>query len=49
MKKISSKNHKIYTQESDKVFLSCFDDKRYIKGDGINTLAHTHKDIPIKI
>ena len=45
MKKISSKNHKIFTQESNKVSLSCFDGKSYIKDDG---LAHAHKDIPIK-
>ena len=25
-------------------FLSCFDDKRYILDDGINTLAYFHKD-----
>ena len=46
MKKITSKKHKIYTQESNKISLSCFDDKRYIKDDGIHTLAHGHKDIP---
>ena len=39
MKKITSKNHEIYTQESNKISLSCYDDKRYTKGDGINTLA----------
>ena len=49
MKKLSSKNHKIYTQESDKVSLSCFDDKRHFKDDGINTLADGHKDIQIKL
>ena len=49
MKKLSSKNHKIYTQESNKVSLSCFDDKRHFKDDGINTLAHGHKDIQIKL
>ena len=46
IKKIVSKNQKIYTQESNKISLSCFDDKRYIKDDGIHTLAHGHKDIP---
>ena len=46
IKKIESKNQKIYTQESNKISLSCFDDKRYIKDDGIHTLAHGHKDIP---
>ena len=45
MKKITSKNHEIYTQESNKISLSCYDDKRYTKGDGINTLAQGHKDI----
>ena len=48
MKKITSKKHEIYTQVSDKISLSCFDDKRYIKDDGINTSAYDHKDIPIK-
>ena len=38
-KKITSKNHEIYTQESNKISLSCYDDKRYTRGDGINTLA----------
>ena len=49
MKKITSKNHKIYTQESNKISLSCFDDKRYTKDDGINTSAHGHKDISSSI
>ena len=48
MKKITSKKHEIYTQVSDKISLSCFDDKRYIKDDGINTSAYDHKDLPIK-
>ena len=48
MKKITSKKHEIYTQESDKISLSCFDDKRYIKDNVINTSAYGHKDIPIK-
>ena len=46
MKKIGSKNHKIYTQENDKISLSSFDDKRHILEDGINTVAYGHKDIP---
>ena len=45
MKKITSKNHEIYTQESHRISLSCYDDKRYTRGDGINTLAQGHKDI----
>ena len=48
MKKIRSKNHKIYTEKSDKISLSCYDDKRYIKDDAINTLSFGHKDIPKK-
>ena len=47
MKKITSKKHEIYTQVSDKISLSCFDDKRYIKDDGINTSAYGHRDIPL--
>ena len=46
MKKIACGNHKIYTQESNKISVSRFDDKRYILDDGINTLAYGHKDIP---
>ena len=46
MKKITSKNHKIYSQDSNKISLFCYDDKRYIKDDGINTLPFGHKDIP---
>ena len=46
MKKITSKNHKIYTQDTNKISLSSFDDKRHFKDDGINTLAFGHKDIP---
>ena len=46
MKKKTYKNHKIYTQDSNKLSLSCFDDKRHIEDDGINTLAFGHKDIP---
>ena len=27
------------------ILLSCFDDKRYVLNDGINTLAYFHKGI----
>ena len=43
MKRIQSKKHKLGTSESDKIFLSCFDDKRYVLDDGIRTLAYLHK------
>ena len=36
IKEITSKNHQIYTQDSNKISLSCFDDKRYTKDDGID-------------
>ena len=42
MKRILSENIKY---ETNKISLSCFDDKRYVLDDGINTLAYGHKDI----
>ena len=36
----------MYTYESNKISLSCSDDKSYILDDGINTLPYGHKDIP---
>ena len=45
MKRIQSKLHRIGTYDICKVSLSCFDDKRYILDDGVNTLAYFHKDI----
>ena len=45
MKKITFKNHKIYTQDSNKISLSCYDDKRYILGNGIDTLPFGHKNV----
>ena len=44
MKIIQAKKHKIGTYETDKISLSCFDDKRYVLDDGVNTLAYFHKD-----
>ena len=40
---IQAKKHKIGTYEIDKISLSCFDDKRYMLDDGVNTLAYFHK------
>ena len=45
MKRIQSKLHKIGTYDVCKISLSCFDDKRYVLNDGVNTLAYFHKDI----
>ena len=45
MKGIKSINHRMYTYESNKISLSCYDDKRYIRDDGINTLLYGHKDV----
>ena len=42
MKTIRSQNHQIGSYEINKVSLSCFDDKRYILGDGISSYAYGH-------
>ena len=47
MKRIQSKLHRIGTYDICKIYLSCFEDKRYILGNGINSLAYIHKDISI--
>ena len=44
MKRIQSEEHKSGTYETDKMSLSCFDDKRCVLDDGIYTLAYFHKD-----
>ena len=46
MRGIKSKNHNLITYESNKTSTFCFDDKRYILNDGINTLPYGHKNIP---
>ena len=45
MRRIGSKNHNIGAYETNKRSLSCFDGKRYILKNEINTLAYVHKDI----
>ena len=45
MKRIQSKLHKIGTYDVCKISLSCFDDKRYVLDDGVNTWAYLHKNI----
>ena len=44
LKRIQSKKHKLGTYETDKISLSCFDDKRYVLDDGIHTLSYSHKN-----
>ena len=45
MKRIQSDLHSIGTYDINKISLSCFDDKRFVLDDGINTLAYGHKNI----
>ena len=45
IKRIQAKKHKIGTYEIDKISLSCFDDKRYVLDDSVNTLAYFHKNL----
>ena len=44
IKIIQSKLHRIGTYDVCKISFPCFDDKRYILDDGINTVAYLHKD-----
>ena len=45
MRRNQSKLHRIGTYDVCEISLSCFDDKRYVLDDGVNTLAYFHKDI----
>ena len=45
MKTIRSNNHQLGSYELNKVSLSCFDDKRYIHKNGINSYAYGHHSI----
>ena len=45
MKRILSERHNIGSYVINKISLSCYDDKRFILNDGINTLAYGHKNI----
>ena len=42
MKTIRSSNHQLGSYELNKVSLSCFDDKRYIANNGVNSFAYGH-------
>ena len=45
MKRILTKENKIGTYDICKISLPCFDDKRYVLGDGINSYAYGHVGI----
>ena len=45
MKTICSNNHQINSYECNKVFVSCFDDKRFLLNDGIQSLSYGHVNI----
>ena len=45
MKIIQSKLHETGTYDVFKISLNCFDNKRYVLDDGINTLVNFQKDI----
>jgi len=45
MKTIRSQSHQLGSYELNKVSLSCFDDKRHILKDGIQSYAYGHKNI----
>ena len=45
MKRIQSKLNRIGTYNVCKISLPCFDDKKYVLVDGVNTLAYFHKDM----
>ena len=44
MKRIQSRTHKLGAYETDKISLSCFDDKRYALDYGVYTFACFHKN-----
>ena len=48
MKRILSELHCVNTYDINKISLSCFDDKRYVLDDGINSLAYGHKELLLK-
>ena len=47
MKRIQSKLDRIGTYNVCKISLSCFDDKKYILDDGIDSLAYFCKDVKV--
>ena len=45
MKSIQSKLHRIGTSDFFKISFSCFDDKKYILDENVNSLAYYHKNV----
>ena len=45
MRRIQGKKHKMGTQETKKVSLSVFDDKKFVLNDRTHMLAYFHKDL----
>ena len=45
MKRILSEKHNIGSYVINKISLSCYEDKRFILDDGINSLAYGHENI----
>ena len=45
MRRFLGKKHKMGTYEINKIWLSAFDDKRFVLDDRIHTLAYFHKDL----
>ena len=45
IKRIQSKPDKIGIYDVCKIYLPCFNDKRYIFDDDINSFAYFHKDV----
>ena len=45
MKTIRSQNHQLKSYEINKISLSCYDDKRYLLAEGIQSYAYGHKAI----
>ena len=48
LKRIFNEKHKVGTYDLNKISLSCFDDKRFVLGDGINSLHMVTKILLIK-
>jgi len=48
MNVIRSHLHEVYSEQVNKIALSCDDDERIIQRDGISTLAHGHYKVNIK-